>query len=265
MGADAARALPLDGPAGALALLLHGVARHLTGDRDRARRPLEDAGRAARRSAPAVAALARAQLALLAFERADADAATHHADAADAILADGPAPDAARALVLAVGAVAAAERGEVAQARHDARDAHGLLAAPGAESTWLVVEGLTWLARAHLQLSDGPVARALLARAARAVGRVHDAPVLDSWVHDGWERADAFAASATGAGPTLTTAELRVLRLLPSHLSFREIGDRLHVSPNTIKTHALAAYRKLDVSCRSDAVARGRSAGLIHG
>jgi LuxR family maltose regulon positive regulatory protein len=84
-------------------------------------------------------------------------------------------------------------------------------------------------------------------------------------VHAGWALADAFAASATGDGPALTIAELRVLRLLESWMSFREIGERLHVSPNTVKTHALAVYRKLDVSCRSDAVSRGRVAGLIGG
>jgi LuxR family maltose regulon positive regulatory protein len=88
---------------------------------------------------------------------------------------------------------------------------------------------------------------------------------LSRWIHEGWALADAFAASATGDGPTLTNAELRVLRFLPSHMSFRQIGERLHLSTNTVKTQALAVYRKLDVSCRSDAVARGRVAGLIDG
>jgi LuxR family transcriptional regulator, maltose regulon positive regulatory protein len=87
--------------------------------------------------------------------------------------------------------------------------------------------------------------------------------VLWAWLHDGWERADVFAAGTTGDGPALTTAELRVLRFLPSHMSFREIGVRLRVSPNTVKTHALSVYRKLDVSCRSDAVARARLVGLV--
>jgi LuxR family maltose regulon positive regulatory protein len=89
--------------------------------------------------------------------------------------------------------------------------------------------------------------------------------MLARWIHDGWARADAFAETATGDGPMLTNAELRILRLLPSHMSFREIGERLHVSTNTVKTQALAVYRKLDVSCRSDAVERGRLAGLIGG
>jgi LuxR family maltose regulon positive regulatory protein len=122
---------------------------------------------------------------------------------------------------------------------------------------------LVWLARAKIRLSDGPAARMLLARAARAQAQVPEAPVLADWLHDGWERADAFAASATGDGPMLTNAELRVLRLLPSHLSFREIAERLHVSTNTVKTQALSVYRKLNVSSRSGAVARGLAAGLI--
>ena len=65
-------------------------------------------------------------------------------------------------------------------------------------------------------------------------------------------------------GPSsLTTAELRVLALMPTHLSFREIGARLHVSGNTVKTHAHAVYRKLDVCSRSEAVVRARSTGLL--
>ena len=76
---------------------------------------------------------------------------------------------------------------------------------------------------------------------------------------------DAFAAGVTGELPALTNAELRVLRFLPSHLTFREIGDRLHVSANTVKTQALSAYRKLDVGSRSEAVARGRAVGLLDG
>jgi LuxR family maltose regulon positive regulatory protein len=128
---------------------------------------------------------------------------------------------------------------------------------------WLSAETHAWLARAELRLSDGPTARALLHRAAYLAYQVEDAPELARWVHEGWDLADAFAESATGDGPTLTNAELRVLRQLASHMTFREIGGRLNVSANTVKTQALAVYRKLDVSSRSEAVTRGRAAGLI--
>jgi LuxR family maltose regulon positive regulatory protein len=41
------------------------------------------------------------------------------------------------------------------------------------------------------------------------------------------------------------------------------VAERTYVSANTVKTQANAVYRKLDVSCRSDAVARARSCGLL--
>jgi LuxR family maltose regulon positive regulatory protein len=167
--------------------------------------------------------------------------------------------------VLAVCAAVEAHRGEVAEARRDAAAGRRLLASLAGFTPWYVAEAQIWLARAQIRLSDAAAARALLARAARTLGQAQDAPVLGEWLHDGWERADAFAAGSTGAGPSLTNAELRVLRFLPSHLSFREIGAQLHVSSNTVKTQALSVYRKLEVSCRSDAVARGRSVGLIDG
>ncbi len=53
---------------------------------------------------------------------------------------------------------------------------------------------------------------------------------------------------------SLTTAELRILHFLPTHLSFREIAERTYVSANTVKTQANAVYRKLDVRSRSEAV-----------
>jgi len=62
---------------------------------------------------------------------------------------------------------------------------------------------------------------------------------------------------------SLTTAELRVLHLLPTHLSFREIAERLYVSTNTVKTQAHAVYRKLDASSRSEAVDHARERGLL--
>ena len=69
--------------------------------------------------------------------------------------------------------------------------------------------------------------------------------------------------AAAGAG--LTAAELRLLPLLATHLSFREIGEQLYVSRNTIKTQAISVYRKLGVSRRSDAIERAGSLGLIDG
>jgi ATP/maltotriose-dependent transcriptional regulator MalT len=266
MGEEAARAArltPADGAGQAPARLLMGVAHHLGGDRPAAHALLADAAGRAAGGAPVVAALAHAQLVLLAVDADDWDGAAHHADEASALLEPISAPGTARALVLTVSALVAAYQGDVARARRDAAAGQRLLASLAGHAPWLVAQVLVWLARAKIRLSDGPAARMLLARAARAQAQVADAPTLATWLHDGWERADAFAASATGDGPMLTNAELRVLRLLPSHLSFREIGERLHVSTNTVKTQALSVYRKLNVSSRSQAVSCGLTAGLI--
>lgn len=56
---------------------------------------------------------------------------------------------------------------------------------------------------------------------------------------------------------------MRVLQFLPSHLSFPLIGEHLHLSLNTVKTHALAVYRKLGVNSRDEAVARAQELGLV--
>jgi LuxR family maltose regulon positive regulatory protein len=61
----------------------------------------------------------------------------------------------------------------------------------------------------------------------------------------------------------LTKAEMRVLQLLPTHLSLGEIGDELYTSRNTVKTHVAAVYRKLHCSTRTEAVERSRDLGLV--
>ena len=71
-----------------------------------------------------------------------------------------------------------------------------------------------------------------------------------------------------GAGNRLlveepSAAELAVLRCLAAGLSRREIGARLYISLNTVKTHARELYRKLDATSRADAVARAEALGLL--
>jgi LuxR family transcriptional regulator, maltose regulon positive regulatory protein len=61
----------------------------------------------------------------------------------------------------------------------------------------------------------------------------------------------------------LTKAEIRVLQLLPTHLSLSDIGDELVVSRNTVKSQVTAIYRKLDVSGRREAVRKAHELGLL--
>jgi LuxR family maltose regulon positive regulatory protein len=61
----------------------------------------------------------------------------------------------------------------------------------------------------------------------------------------------------------LSEGELRVLRLLASELTQREIGAELYLSLNTIKSHTRSIFRKLGASSRDEAVAQARDLELI--
>lgn len=57
--------------------------------------------------------------------------------------------------------------------------------------------------------------------------------------------------------------EQEVLQLMAEGLSNREIGGRLFVSENTVKTHAARVFEKLDVQRRTQAVEKAKRMGLI--
>jgi len=61
----------------------------------------------------------------------------------------------------------------------------------------------------------------------------------------------------------LTAREHEILGLIAEGLSNREIGERLFVSENTVKTHSSRVFEKLGVNRRMQAVQRGKELGLI--
>lgn len=61
----------------------------------------------------------------------------------------------------------------------------------------------------------------------------------------------------------LTEREATLLALLPTHLSYAQMGERLYVSVNTIKTNLKSIYRKLGAASRDEAIRAARSAGLL--
>jgi LuxR family maltose regulon positive regulatory protein len=252
------------GAAPALGCFLEGVANHLLGDREAATKRLAEGARHAAIRAPHLHALCLAQLAALALERADWDdvaqlstrarsQAEHHG------LRDAPTC----ALVFAVSAVARMQRGRIEEGRADMERATALLAATTDFAAWYRAEVHILLARAALRLSDVCLARAHLSDAARLLRDVPEAVALGEWLAEAHDRLAAFTPPASAQPEPMTAAELRVLRFLPTHLSFREIAAQTQVSANTVKTQANAVYRKFGVACRSDAVARARSCGLV--
>ena len=127
-------------------------------------------------------------------------------------------------------------------------------------------------AHALLVLAQVRVARSRLASAARDLNRAHRAiagfpdpgrlPAIAASI----ERDLTIAETNAGNGHLVeepSPAELAVLRGLATGLSQREIGVRLYISMNTVKTHVRELYRKLGVTSRADAVARAQALGLL--
>jgi ATP/maltotriose-dependent transcriptional regulator MalT len=67
-----------------------------------------------------------------------------------------------------------------------------------------------------------------------------------------------------GARLGLTQRESEVLGLMVRGLSNRAIALRLSIGEDTVKTHARALYRKLEVADRSQAVAVALREGIFH-
>ncbi|HWX86547.1 MAG TPA: LuxR C-terminal-related transcriptional regulator [Solirubrobacteraceae bacterium] len=267
MGRHAARAYALeedDSPWRSICLLFQGVADHLTGDRDRAREHLEQGVHRSAVSAPHVETLCLSQLAMITVEEGDWDSGIDLiARAVRQVERHGLSSYPTAALTFAVSADVRSHIGRVDEGKRDARRAAHLLAHISDFIPWYEAETRIMLARAALRLADIAAARTLLAEASQLARRVPDAVVFGGWLDDTWGLIDSASTAALAGPAALTMAELRILRFLPTHLSFREIGLRLHVSTNTVKTQAHAVYRKLGVSSRSDAVARAAAIGLL--
>ena len=76
--------------------------------------------------------------------------------------------------------------------------------------------------------------------------------------------AEAVAgAAATVSAASITVAEARVLRYLPTRLTFALIADKLGISRSAAKERAERTYKKLGVHSRAEAVSRARALGLI--
>ena len=127
---------------------------------------------------------------------------------------------------------------------------------------WFAVTGRLLQARTAMLLGDGATARMLTTEAERKMTHDLEGTLVESMLADAKESLRSMAIE-TGSAVPLTTAELRVLQFLPSHLSFPQIGQRLFLSQNTVKTHALSIYRKFGVSSRSEAVLKAQSLGLV--
>ena len=267
MRADAAAAwagLAPDSPWRATALLMEGISQLLDGRADEAEPLLARVDEvAAQLGAMPAAAAALGQRAIIAMERRQWEEGDRLAERSLAVLAAGHLDDyVMAAFVHSVAARAALHRGDPARAReHLARAVH-LRPLLTSAMPHRAVQTLVELVRAYLALDDVAGARTALRQADEIIGRRPDLGVLPGQAAGLRAALDRVGQGTPGAS-SLTAAELRLLPLLSTHLTLLEIGERLHLSRNTVKTQAVSIYRKLGVSSRSEAMARVRELGLL--
>lgn len=266
-GEDADRALqlfPPESPWRVPCFFYLGVSKHLTGAAEAAVPPLQEAARRGAVAVPVMQVLALSQLCLIATEAADPGAGLRlMAQAREQVTRCGLVDYPIMASVYATSAMVSANDGRVERAQADVADAKRLLLDLDDFIPWFEAQVKLVLARACARLDDLESTRILLQEAEGAIESTPDALVLKRWLKE--SRAFVRSAFAEGRGQewALTKAEVRTLQYLPSHLAFREIGERIHLSPNTVKTQAQSIYRKLGASSRAEAVEKARSAGLL--
>jgi LuxR family maltose regulon positive regulatory protein len=245
------------------AAFLAGVAMLLQADHDGADPVLATGAElcATRGGAPTRAA-ALAERAVVAIERGDWSAAREHSDQA-VVLVTGSQLDlyVQSLLVHAVAARCAARDGDVSRARAEVALAARVRPRCTAAIPWSA-QLLLQLAHAYLALADPAGARAVLRQVRDILARSPALGVIDQRCIELGLILDSISVSSVGAS-SLTAAELRLLPLLATHLSYRDIGERLHVSRNTVKSEVTSVFRKLGVTSRREAVETAEQTGLL--
>jgi LuxR family transcriptional regulator, maltose regulon positive regulatory protein len=249
----------------AAATLFLGMAYLMAGDPERADVLFENQVTEARAVGGMIGAcIALAERSLLAITRGAWDLAGQFLAEAQSVarqanLADYPPV----AIMHAVAAQLALHEADPPRARAELTQAQRLRPALTYAVPHLAVQARIELARCHLALADFTAARTLLREADEILTR---RPRLGVFVQQAKdlraERSPARDTSAPGAS-TLTAAELRLLPMLSTHLSFPEIAEEMFLSRNTIRSQVYSIYRKLGASSRNQAVTLSRELGLL--
>lgn len=246
--------------------LLAGVVAYWRGDEAAAAAALEEAARRAAADGNALAELyTLGYLAKAAADAGDLERASAYerraAEPAEAEPAlDEQFPAMFRHLARSALAAAADDRpaalAAAARSEELARRGAGVI-----ERAWALVE----LGRRHVAAGAPEEAAAALSAAEGALVGARDPGRMAARLRRA--RREIEPGAPSGRRPDdrdeLSDRELAVLRLLPTELSQREIGEVLYVSLNTVKSHVRAIYLKLGTDSRQDAVARARERELI--
>ncbi|WP_454791664.1 AAA family ATPase [Mycolicibacterium lutetiense] len=243
------------------ATTMKGTALAMLGEAEQARSTLESALPVIE-DLPGFQAAALAHLAALDLGDGDLSAAVAHTNAARSIVDSRDLSDMVPMVVVyAVDALVRARRGDVAGARSAARATERLLDRLGDLSARTALMAHVLVAGTAVEIDDTELCDRHLDAAQRAHRREPEAIGIGQWLDQ--IRALSAARAARGARPSLTTAELRLLPHLATHLSLQRIADELVIGRETVKSQAKSIYRKLGVSSRAAAVAEADKLGLL--
>jgi LuxR family maltose regulon positive regulatory protein len=269
MAIDATAAVDLEPPGSTwypVAMAMLGTAHALTGAPEKAVKELTMATRLGRDVQRVSASTALAELSLLAADRGDWATAEQEANDAVDLIGIGGLQDGLLSILAYVAAArVAAHQGDHDRAQRYVGLALRLYATPSpAAFPWVAAQVAITLGQTCLDLGDGTGARVRVEDARRHLAQLPTDGVLRQQLRRVAVRLPREASQPDLPSATaLTAAELRVLQLLATHLAVGEIGDELHTSRNTAKTHVAAIYRKLQCSTRTAAVHRGRALGVL--
>ena len=249
------------------AALMQGVARVLSDDLDGGDACLKNAASVTEvTGAPGVVAVALCERSLVAMARSEWSKAQVFAERARTVVRlAGQQEYYATPLVCAVNARTALHRGDVSTARQELVTAQRLRPLLTYALPHFAVQARIELARVHLALSDPAGAWTLMREVDELLRRRPDLGNLTDEAAAFRVRLSAEHGPGVPGVSALTTAELRLLPMLASHLSFPQIGADLFLSRHTVKSEAVSIYRKLGVCSRAQAVVRSRELGLLPG
>ena len=130
---------------------------------------------------------------------------------------------------------------------------------------YLAAQARIELIRVHFALADLTGARTLMREVDELLEQRPRIGILVAEAEALRAQLSRERGSDSPGASTLTAAELRLLPLLATHMSFPEIAAELFLSPHTVKSQAMSIYRKLGASSRHQAVTRSRELGLLEG
>jgi LuxR family maltose regulon positive regulatory protein len=241
--------------------LFQGMARVLADDLDGADASFQEAVRAGEQiGAPDSLMSGLAERALIAMARNRWSQAEDLAEQARVVVHRSKRKSAIECSALARSAL---HRGDLPAVRRELVSAQRLRPLLTYATPQFAVQVRIELARVHLALADTAGARMLMREIDELLRR---RPGLGTLVGEAAalrvQLANEHSSGRPGAS-ALTAAELRLLPLLCTHLSFPEVAADMFLSPSTIKSQAFSLYRKLGVTSRSQAVTRARELGLL--